>query len=235
MNALYMDDMNLKEFDATVGSSDGTSVVLDRTAFYPLSGGVANDTGTLTRASDGEVFRVTFVKKANGDIAHEVDREGLKPGDEVHGVLDWDRRYRLMRSHTSAHLLAALFHDLGAKITGNSIDTEKCRMDFNLEDFDRTLIEEKIAKANELIAEGAPVSVSYMEREKALATDHLVKLANALPPAVKQLRIVTIAGIDEQADGGCHVPDIREIGTIVFQKADNKGKGNRRVYWTLEP
>lgn len=235
MNALYMDDMDLKEFDAAVSSSDGTSVVLDRTAFYPHSGGVAGDTGTLTRASDGEVYTVTSVRKENGDITHEVDREGLAAGDDVHAEIDWDRRYRLMRSHTSAHLLAALFHALGAKITGNSIEPGKCRMDLNLEDFDRALIEAKVEEANQLIAKGAKVTVSYMDREKALATDHLVKLANALPPKVKDLRIVTIDGIDEQADGGCHVSDIKEIGTIVFQKADNKGKGNRRVYWTLEP
>lgn len=233
MDMLYMDDMNLRSFDATITSVDATNIALDRTAFYPRSGGVDGDVGTLTRTSDGKSFTVTAVTKKSGDISHEVSEEGLVVGDAVRGDLDWERRYALMRYHTSAHLLAALFHDLGAKITGNEITTEKGRMDFNLPDFDRELIETKIAEANALIAKGAPVSVSYMDRAEALATDHLVKLANALPPDVETLRIVTIEGIDEQADGGCHVSNINEIGTIAFVKADNKGKGNRRVYWTL--
>jgi misacylated tRNA(Ala) deacylase len=233
MEALYMDDMTLRSFDATVVSVDGRYVTLDRTAFYPRSGGVAHDTGVLIRESDNERFTVTFVAKTNGTISHEVDREGLLIGDRVHAELDWVRRYALMRAHTSAHLLAALFHDRGVKITGNEIDTDKCRMDFNLPEFDRALIDTIIEEANERIRTGAAVHTSYLPREEALRSDHLVKLANALPPNIGTLRIVAIEGIDEQADGGCHVGNISEIGPITFVKADNKGKGNRRVYWSL--
>ena len=234
MNALYMDDMALTTFTARIERIEGTRVVLDTTVFYPRSGGVDSDIGTLTRTEDNTEFTVTSAAKEGGDILHEVDREGLNVGDTVRGEIDWNRRYLLMRYHTSAHLLAALFHDLGAKITGNEITIEKGRMDFNLPDFDRELIEAKISEANELITKGARVSISYLPREEALANENLVKLANALPPSIDTLRIVTIEGIDEQADGGCHVANISEIGTITFVKADNKGKGNRRVYWTIE-
>lgn len=233
MNALYLDDMNLQTFEASVLRTDGRYITLDHTAFYPHSGGVAHDTGVLVREHDGERFTVSFVAKKN-DISHEVDREGLEAGDRVRAQIDWERRYRLMRAHTSAHLLAALFHERGAKITGNQIDIDKNRMDFNIPEFDREMIDEVIAQANNHIAKGAAVSVSYLPREEALKTPHLVKLANVLPPDIDTLRIVTIEGIDEQADGGCHVADIREIGPISFVKADNKGKGNRRVYWTIE-
>ena len=106
-------------------------------------------------------------------------------------------------------------------------------MDFNLPEFDCPLIDDVIEQANAHIEKGAEVSISYLEREEALQTAHLVKLANALPPDIETLRIVTIEGIDEQADGGCHVGNISEIGPITFVKADNKGKGNRRVYWTV--
>ena len=234
MEALYMDDMNLRSFDATVVSADGRYITLDRTAFYPRSGGVAHDTGVLIREEDGERFTVVFVAKKNGGISHEVDRDGLESGDRIRAELDWERRYALMRAHTSAHLLAALFHDRGAKITGNEIDVDKCRMDFNLPEFDRALIDALIEEANAHIARGAVVKTSSLPREEALKTDHLVKLANSLPPDIETLRIVTIEGIDEQADGGCHVSNISEIGQIRFVKADNKGKGNRRVYWTLD-
>ena len=233
MNTLYLDDMNLQTFEANVVRTDGRYITLDHTAFYPHSGGVAHDTGVLVRYRDGERFTVVFVAKKDGEISHEVDREGLKAGDQVRAELDWERRYRLMRAHTSAHLLAALFHERGAKITGNQIDVDKSRMDFNIPEFDRGLIDEVFEEANSHIMKGAAVSVSYLPREEALKTPHLVKLANVLPPDIETLRIVTIEGIDEQADGGCHVADIREIGTISFVKADNKGKGNRRVYWTI--
>lgn len=240
--ALYMDDSYKKEFDAKVVSvTDGKFIVLEQTAFFPKGGGVQNDTGKLIRKSDGKEFSVIFAGKFSGEISHQVEPENdLKEGDEVHAIIDWDRRYKLMRSHTSAHILASLFHDeLGAKITGNSIETEKCRMDFSLDEINRELIEEKIAKANELINNGGKVEVSYLPREEALKQDHLVKLANAMPPDVDTLRIVKITGndssvIDEQADGGCHVSDIKEIGKIVLQKIDNKGKNNRRLYWVLK-
>ena len=231
MKALYLNDMELMRFEAVVLEADATSVVLGRTAFYPSSGGVAHDTGTLA-TSDG-VYRVLRVHKENERIIHEVDREGLEAGVSVNAMIDEMRRRTLMRAHTSAHLLAALFHTRGAKITGNQIDVDKSRMDFNIPAFDRGLIDEVFEEANALIANGAKVSVSYLPREEALKNDHLVKLANVVPPDVEELRIVSIEGIDEQADGGCHVSDIREIGPISFVKADNKGKGNRRVYWTI--
>jgi len=234
MKALYMDDMYLKEFEATVESvKDDKYVVLDQTAFYPLSGGVAYDTGVLIK--DDQEFPVVFVGKFGEDISHEVSKPGLKVGDKVTGKLDWDRRYKLMRLHTTAHLIASIFHNKAhALITGGKIEPDKARMDFSLEDFDREKIDEYIKLANDLIQKDAHIKVSYMNRQEALKIPDMVKLANKMPPDVEILRIVEIENIDKQADGGCHVNSLKEIGSIELVKLDNKGKNNRRLYYMVK-
>ena len=231
--ALYMDDCYLKEFEAVVESvKDGKYVVLDQTAFYPLSGGVSYDTGVFIRNS--EEFPVVYVGKFDGKISHEASKPGLKVGDKVIGKINWERRYKLMRLHTTAHLLASIFHNKGkALITGGQIEPEKSRMDFSLENFDRQIIDEYCSIANGLIQKGMPIKTYYMKREEALKIPDMVKLANKMPPEVETLRIVQIEGIDTQADGGCHVKSLKEIGKIEILNVENKGKSNRRVYFDV--
>jgi misacylated tRNA(Ala) deacylase len=233
MRALYMDNMNLKEWNTKIKSVTEDSVELYETAFYPESGGVAHDKGKIILLSDNREYDVLSVKKINGKIMHFIGNHDLKENNEVKAKIDWERRYKLMRMHTSAHLLSALFHNIDAKITGNSIDTDKSRMDFSIENFDRQLIENKIEEANILIEKGAQVTIKYMNRDDALKIPSMVKLAGALPPNIEELRVVTIEGIDEQADGGCHVSNIKEIGKIVLEKVDNKGAKNRRLSYSL--
>ena len=229
-NALYMDNCYLKEFEATVESvKDDKYVVLDKTAFYPLGGGVAYDIGVLLR--DNEEFPVVYVGKFDDKISHEVSKPGLKVGDKVIGIINWERRYKLMKLHTTAHLLASIFHNKSnALITGGNIEPEKARMDFSMENFDRAIIEDYFKLANELLKKNSGVKIHYMEREEALKIPDMVKLANKMPPDVDILRIVEIEGIDKQADGGCHVNSLNEIGKIELVKIENKGKNNRRVY-----
>ncbi len=236
MQALYMQDSYLREFEATVKSvSDGRFAVLGRTAFYPASGGQPHDTGTLTRLSDGKVFRVTYVGKFGGEISHEVEPAGLEPGDEVKGEIDWDRRYVHMRYHTASHIISGVINqETGALITGNQLGEDRSRIDFSIDDYDPSLLDGFIRKASERAAEGAPVEVSMVTREEAEQMDGISKLAKGLPPGIKQVRIVDIIGIDRQADGGTHVRNTSEIGKIVFLKAENKGKNNRRLYFRLE-
>jgi Ser-tRNA(Ala) deacylase AlaX len=139
-----------------------------------------------------------------------------------------------MRHHTSAHLLAAIFYnELSVLITGNQLGTEQSRMDFSMENFDKSLMEEVFRKANEAIHEDRHVKIYFLKREDAMKIPGIVKLAGALPPSIDELRIVEIVGIDIQADGGCHVASLKEIGEIVFLKAENKGKSNRRVYYNV--
>ena len=232
---LYLDDMFLKEFEAEVVSvKDGKYIVLDQTSFYPKSGGIANDEGTLVRGSD--TFNVVYVGKFGGQISHEVDKEGIQNGDKVTGTLDWNRRYKLMRFHTAAHVLSgAFFKNLGAKITGNEISSlDQGRIDFNLENFDRKLIEEQVEKSNEIIQADYPVEVYSLQRSEVEKDPDLIKLAMGLPKNIDVIRIVDIKNFDRQPDGGCHVQSLKEIGKINIKKLVNKGKNNRRLYFEIE-
>lgn len=231
---LYMDDCYLREFDAEVVSLDGKRVQLDRTAFYPSGGGLPCDTGKLLRGNDE--FEVVEVKKEGSLVWHTLKDHELVKGDKVRGLLDWEKRYRVMRMHTALHALIAVLNTKhGVLVTGNNVSYDRSRVDVNLERPDRELVEEAINETNRLLAEGRLVKIYYMEREEAMKIPGIVKLAKALPPDIKRLRIVEIEGIDVQADGGPHVRNTSEIGQIVFLDMENKGRNNRRIYFTLNP
>ena len=234
VETIYLTDMYQKEFEAEVVSvTDGKFIVLDQTAFYPKSGGVANDEGLLIR--DNDEFNVVYVGKFSGTISHEVDKPGLKVGDKIIGKLDWDRRYTLMRYHTAAHVLSGAFYlNLNAKITGNEISINQGRVDFNLENFDRALIEQEVCNSNKIISKDHSVEVYSLDRKEVEADPDLTKLAMGLPKNIQKLRIVDIKNFDRQPDGGCHVRSLKEIGNIKIKKLVNKGKNNRRLYFTIE-
>jgi len=232
---LYLYDSYQKEFEAKIMKIEENKIILNQTAFHPLTGGVANDTGYLLK--DNEKYRVIDVKlnKETGEVLHIIDGEvKLKPGDKVKGVIDWDRRYRLMKLHTAAHLIAAvLYRDYNALITGGHVDVNRAREDFNLEKPDRRIFEDAVRKANEAVKNKLPVKIYFLTREEAMKIPGIVKLAERMPPEVKELRIVEIPGIDIQADGGPHVKNTEEIGEIKLLKIENKGRTKRRIYFTI--
>jgi len=231
---LFLKDSYIREFDSVVKEVNGKFVVLDQTAFYPNGGGQPNDIGEFVTQS-GEKFEVLFVKKMGADVSHEVNKEGLREGEIVHGSLNWDTRYRYMRYHTAAHILAAVIHrKTGAKISGNQIALDKTRVDFNLEKFDREQIGDFLREVNGIIGSGVDVIIEDMDRDDAFKIPDVVKLRDLLPPAIEKIRIVTIMGVDKQACGGTHVSNTKEIGPIEIVKAENKGLSNRRIYFVLK-
>lgn len=235
---LYQRNSYLKEFTARVVRVEYDTVVLDRTAFNPRSGGLEHDTGFIFKGSRAlRVVRVLFDKE-RGEVVHylETANHGLEVGDEVRGVVDWDRRYRIMRMHTAAHIISAImYRDHGALITGGNIDPEKAYDDYSLEEFKPDVFRDAVAKANQIVEQGLEVKVYWLKREEALRIAGVVKLASRMPPDVEVLRIVEIPGVDIQADGGPHVANTREIGEVVFLKAENKGRNKKRLYYTVKP
>ncbi len=232
---LYLLDCYLKEFEATVESvKDDKYVVLDKTAFYPNAGGQPYDTGKLI-AEDGKDYNVMYVAKFGDDISHEVDNPGLKPGDKVKAVIDWDRRYRLMRMHTAAHVISIIIEkDADALITGNQLGLDKSRIDFNLENFDREKFSKYMDKANETIKKGAEIRLFLMPRDEAIRKYvRLTNLAKGFSEDIKELRLVEIVGVTIEACGGTHLKNISEIKGVKLLKLDNKGKNNRRLYYEL--
>ena len=225
---LYWEQPYSREFKADVLAIDGVKIELDQTLFYPRGGGVSPDIGIL----GGQ--KVVETTKDGSRIIHSLDSAtGIGVGQKIEGSIDWDRRHRLMRMHTAGHLLSALFYKSNCLITGNQIDVDRSRMDFNLEVFDRSQIEKHVSEANSLIAQDAEVKSYFLDRTEALRVPELIKLAEATPPAEEKLRIVEISGIDKQADGGLHVAHLNEIGRINLLKLENKGKTNRRMYYDV--
>ncbi len=229
---VFLEDCYAKEADAAVVAAEGNKIELDKSIFCYQGGGQPSDQGKII--CGGSEFAVVDVKKESGKITHYVDKPGLKTGDRVHCVLDWERRHKLMRYHTAAHILSAVVNKrTGALITGNQISVDQARFDVDLESFDREKMSGYVEEANAAIKRNMPVRMYFLPREGAMKIPGVVKLANALPPQVDKLRIVEIGDVDTQADGGTHVGNTSEIGQIEILKMDNKGKSNRRVYFRL--
>ena len=231
---LYQRDSYLKTFDARVAAAGPDGVVLDRTAFFPTGGGVLGDEGTLT-GPDGQAYRVVETAETEAGVLHRLDRSGPADGDAVKGEVDWTRRYLLMRYHTATHVLTGvMFKDYTVRVTGNQLTPEKARVDFAFEQFDREVLEEGFRRSNALVARDLPVQISWVPAAEARSRPELFKLETEFRHELPALRLVDIVGFDVQADGGCHVASLKEIGRLVLTKCENKGKANRRVYFVLE-
>ena len=226
---LFWDDAYASKFSARVLDVAENKVILDRTAFNPRGGGLVGDTGLIAGA------RVTDTVKDSDTIHHVIeDPPGLTPGTDVECSLDWDRRYRIMRMHTAAHALSAVFNrEAGALITGNRIEPDESRIDFRIGSMDRDVMTSYVDAVNMEISRNPAVKTYFLPRDEALKIPAIVKLAGASPPDVDTFRIVEIEGLDTQADGGVHVRRLGEVGGIVPVRFENKGKSNRRLYFRL--
>ncbi len=231
---LYMNDSYLKEFSATVTEGQGQAVVLDRTAFYPGGGGQPNDVGVV---ADGQKeYRVVKASKADDRIMHEVEGAAPFVGAQVKGVIDWDRRHKLMRTHTALHILCGvIWRDYGAKVTGGDMKPLEARMDFELEQMSADFAHEMEERVNKEVAAARQVLVKILPRDEAFKIPELIRTKiNLLPEHIKEVRIVDISGLDLQADGGTHVANTREVGHIKVVGHESKGRINKRLRIAVE-
>jgi misacylated tRNA(Ala) deacylase len=232
---LYATDAYLRSFDATVQElTPEGGVVLDRTAFYPTGGGQPHDLGTLTW--DGGSASVSSVRKSGPQVVHTLEGETPPVGARVHGEIDWERRYALMRHHTALHSMSGVIYQLyGATVTGGQMYPDRARMDFLLPDLSQERLQRIEARTNELLIEGHPVSIRFLPRDEAFQIPDLIRTrVNLLPEGIATIRVVDIEGIDQQADGGTHVANTREVGRVRIAGSENKGKGNKRLEIVLE-
>jgi len=222
---LFQTDAYLREFDARVTRVEGSAVYLDRTAFYPTGGGQPHDLGTLADVP------VVEVRKEGDDVRHVLDGSAPPAGAEVRGVIDWERRYQLMRTHTALHILCGvIWRDFGAQVTGGNMEPLKARMDFELESMSGEFGEQIEELANKEIEAARPVSVRILPRDEAFRIPDLIRTKiNLLPEGISQIRVVDIEGLDLQADGGTHVANTREVGRIAVVGHESKGRSNKRL------
>jgi misacylated tRNA(Ala) deacylase len=232
--ALYHTDAYLKEFDAVVTAVEGQSVALNRTAFYPGGGGQPCDLGTLSQGT--QTWKVTKMDKAGAAIWHRLDGPPPLVGARVHGLIDWERRYQLMRTHTAMHILCGvIFRDYGASVTGGNMEPLRGRMDFEFETMRQELVKEIEEKINAEVAAARPIKVAILPRAEAFAIPDLIRTKiNLLPEGIAEVRTVEIAGLDLQADGGTHVANTGEVGRIRVTDYKSKGKINKRIEVVIE-
>lgn len=239
---LFRKDSYLRECSARVTAlTPEGGVVLDRTVFYPLGGGQAGDAGVLVRA-DGSPLAIADTRKGKdaegrptSDMVHlpaPGQTLGLAVGDTVTARVDWERRHRLMRFHTTTHLLC---HVVAQPVNGCSITPEYARLDFHMDGaLDKDALTAAIAR---LVAEDHPVTIGEITDAELDANPQLVKSMSVQPPrGTGVVRTVRIGGgqgsasqIDLQPCGGTHVARTGEIGTVVVTKIEKKGAMARRV------
>jgi len=231
---IYYKDPYVKEFEAKVVKSLPGAVVLDRTAFYPESGGQPSDVGRIVW--EGGEAKVKFVRFEGDEVVHEIEGEAPPEGTLVRGVVDWERRYKLMRSHTLAHLLMAAVRELfdeKVPVVGSGLGPEESRMDFKAK-----IRKEDLAKIEEIIKkwveEDRPVRIrlfedpeearklleGYGKQGGELTEEHLAK---------RPIRIIEIVGINADPCGGTHLKSTGEVGSFKLVKRESKGRGITRI------
>jgi misacylated tRNA(Ala) deacylase len=235
---LYQTDAYLKEFDAKITAVDVESraMVLEQSAFYPGGGGQPCDFGTLTVS--GVDFPVSKVKKQGDDVLHFISGEAALPavGSSAHGVLNWERRYKLMRTHTALHILCGtVFRDYGALVTGGDMEPLAGRMDFEFERMQAELVHDIEAAVNREIVNARELRMKILPREEAFQIPDLIRTKiNLLPEGITKVRTVEIVGLDLQADGGTHVKNTSEVGKVRVTDYKSKGAINKRIYLAIE-
>ncbi|MDO8362989.1 MAG: alanyl-tRNA editing protein [Actinomycetota bacterium] len=227
---LYLRDAYLARFTATVTAVRGGAVALDRTAFYPTGGGQPHDTGTLAG------LPVVDVRKEVGDAGEGVWHQllgGPLPavGDRVDGEIDWERRHRLMRTHSALHVLCGvIWNEWRVPVTGGNMEPLVARMDFEFDPVPEGFAARVEQLVNAELAADRRIEVAFLPRDTAVHDADLIRTkVNMIPEAVTEIRVVDIVGLDKQADGGTHVNSTAEVGRLRVLKLENKGKGNKRV------
>ena len=233
---IYATDAYATEMQAQVvrTDTDDNRVLLDRTVFYPGGGGQPHDLGALSVGEDRlDVVRVT---EDSDGVWHWLDGSLPSAGMTVDGQIDWDRRYKLMRTHTALHALCGvIWNRFQSPVTGGNMGPGEGRLDFDLPDWTADEIPVVEAALNEELARRRDIEVSFLPRDAADKDPSLIRTkVNLIPASVEEIRVIDIVGLDRQADGGTHVASTSEVGGIKITKIESKGKGFRRIRLSLD-
>ena len=212
---------------------DDGRVLLDRSVFYPGGGGQPFDEGQLMIGDDHlDVVRVT---QDSGGVWHWI--EGTLPpvGTEVTGEINWERRYRLMRTHTAMHAMCGVvWNRFQSPVTGGNMNPGEGRLDFEIPEWDPEDREPIETELNRQLDLARRIEVSFLDRSEADKDPSLIRTkVSLLPPSLTEVRVIDIVGLDRQADGGTHVHSTGEVGPIRITKTESKGKGFRRIRFVL--
>jgi len=226
---LYLTDSYIRNFEATVLAVEGDRVALDQTAFYPGGGGQPADVGELR--VEGVTHRVISADKVDGVVWHTIACSELHAGQSAVGNLDWERRYECMQTHTGMHVLCAVIgNEWGVPVTGGNMEPLSARMDFAFDPLPPNFRERVAEMVNAELIRGRRVVSRFIGRAEFESDPHLIRTKMSLvPDGLTSVRVVEIAGLDRQADGGTHVQSTAEIGPMTILKLESKGRSNKRL------
>jgi misacylated tRNA(Ala) deacylase len=226
---IYNSDAYIKELDSKIIEVNEDHIVLDKTIFFPGGGGQPNDLGSIF--IDNQELKVEKVSWKDGKIAHFINHNDLKVGDLIKSKIDWERRFKLMRTHTALHILCGvIWRDYQAAVTGGNMEPLKGRMDFEFPSLSAEFTEEIEKKVNFEVQEDREITVDFLPREEAFQIPDLIRTkVNLLPESLKIIRTINIHGLDLQADGGTHVSSTLKVGKIKITGHESKGKINKRI------
>ncbi|MFH1224305.1 MAG: alanyl-tRNA editing protein [Candidatus Diapherotrites archaeon] len=231
---LYLRNCYLKGASASVLDAGENWFTPDKTIFYPEGGGQPSDTGTVNR--NGKTAKITKAKKEGQGVRHFVEGQVPPKGATVVLTLDWEPRYSHMRYHTAQHLLSAIVLDkYGAETAGNQIYSDRARIDFRPLKINESELDLVLQEFNRRVEKAVPVNLSFGTRESVLSQvdERRRRLFERVPETVKEVRVVSIEGIDKCPCAGTHVANTRELGKIKLNKTENKGKDTVRLEFTL--
>ena len=234
MEILCYSDSYLRECKSKVQDLNDHGVILDQTVFYPGGGGQPSDHGKLIW--EKSEYLVKGLKRIDGQIVHLIDGDKPEINSEVLSIIDWNKRYKLMRTHTALHILCGvIWRDYSASVTGGDMKPLSGRMDFELEEMSVDFSKEVEEKINAEVSKKRDIKVYQLPREEAFQIPDLIRTKiNLLPEGIKFVRIVDIKGLDLQADGGTHVNNTSEVGYIKMTGHESKGKSNKRLRIEVE-
>jgi len=229
---IFRSDPYLSASEATVVAVLEEGLILDKTVFYPEGGGQPGDIGRIAN----DIFEADVnntIKSTNG-ILHLTDNKlgAISEGDNVQIVIDWERRYSLMRMHTALHILCSI---VDGAVTGGSIGIQKSRLDFDIPG-ERPDKENLTQELMEIVDRNYPVTSSWISDQELQQNPNLIRTMSVKPPTgTGQVRMIRIGdNIDFQPCGGTHVKSTGEVGKIKISKIENKGKQNRRINLTWD-
>ncbi|MDC0232969.1 alanyl-tRNA editing protein [Pelagibacteraceae bacterium] len=227
MAKIFEENAYVKEIETRIKEIDTEkkTVELEDTIFYGKSGGQPGDVGQII--ANGQKIEVNDTIKREESIINILENlDGLSKNQKIIARINWDKRNKYMRMHSALHLMCASIH-LG--VTGGQIGYDKSRLDFN--DPDKEIKKEEFQeKIDALMKENHEISYEYIDRLILESQPELVRTMSVKPPNIDgKLRFVKIGNIDFQPCGGTHVRSTKEIGKIIIDKIENKGRMNRRV------
>ena len=224
----------IKEFDAKVTSIRETGIILDKTAFYPGGGGQPADKGSIIFKNSE--YTINGIVKEGKNYIHKINSHNIRINETVRGIIDWENRYNLMRTHTALHILCGvIWRDYKALVTGGDMKPLSARMDFELDTLSSEFAKEVEESVNKEVENELDIEINIMEREEAFKIPDLIRTKiNLLPDSIQQIRTVNITGLDLQADGGTHVNNTKEVGKIIVIGHESKGKINKRLRIKVE-